>query len=280
MSRTTFVLKLIRKYATLQDRSCPYCGSRKSQCIGRKNVILQLRRCNQCDLMFRYPKNDRAESHGFYQKDYQQRTVTKLPTEDELENHIRTRFAKVGRDLAEHLSVIRELVPQGRVLDYGCSWGYCVFQFREAGYDAVGFEVSASRVEYGRTALRVDLSTDVDHFPDASFDLIYSAHVLEHVDEPASVFRDFQRLLKPGGKFFLFVPNCAGNSATRLQTQWGPMLGEKHVLALTPEFFQRNLTSHGFSLSFASSPYAQPPRQFEDNPDVTGDELLVVGQRT
>jgi hypothetical protein len=89
--------------------------------------------------MFRYPQDDDAENKGFYQNNYIQQTVTELPKKEELSAHIDKHFVKVGRDLTDHLKVIQALAPKGRVLDYGCSWGYCVHQFHGNGYDAAGF---------------------------------------------------------------------------------------------------------------------------------------------
>lgn len=229
--------------------------------------------------MFRYPKDDDAENKGFYQKSYNQLTVTELPKKEELPGHIATNFVKVGRDLTDHLKVIQAIAPRGRLLDYGCSWGYCVHQFRGNGYDAAGFEISQMRVDYGREMLGLDLVSDVKQLHDDSFDVIYSAHALEHIPNPAVSFRQFQRLLKPGGSLFVFVPNCAGEYARRLGVNWGPMINEKHVLALTAEFFHRNLSTYGFSTEFSSSPYLQSPQPFRDELVLDGEELLVVGKR-
>jgi hypothetical protein len=55
------------------------------------------------------------------------------------------------------------------------------------------------------------------------------------------------------------------------------MINEKHVLALTAEFFSKNLPGHGFSTEFSSSPYEKAPRAFEKDWDSRGEELLVVG---
>ena len=102
---------------------------------------------------------------------------------------------------------------------------------------------------------------------------------MEHIPNPAVCFRQFKRLLRPGGKLFTFVPNCAGEPARKLGVNWGPMINEKHVLALTPEFFDRNLTSYGFSVEVASSPYNLAPRKYKDGLLLDGEELLAIGTR-
>jgi len=103
--------------------------------------------------------------------------------------------------------------------------------------------------------------------------------VLEHIPDPAISFRTFQRLLAPGGKVFIYVPNSGGKEARELGIHWPPMVNEKHVLALTAEFFAKNLPGFGFHVRVASSPYSVPARPYEDSPDIDGEELLVVAER-
>jgi 2-polyprenyl-3-methyl-5-hydroxy-6-metoxy-1,4-benzoquinol methylase len=278
MSKSQFLMKTLVKYATLQSTSCPYCDCERTSIVQWKNGIWQLRQCAECSLNFRFPKDDPEENVSFYQKSYRQENVTDLPREEDISFHISDRFRSVGRDLTTHLGTMRAMVPAGRrILDYGCSWGYGVYQLSEAGYDATGFEISRPRVDYGQRTLHVNLTSDIDSLPSQGFDAIYSAHVLEHIPTPKIALTTFQRLLKPGGKLFLYVPNCSGDQAKRLGVKWGQMINEKHVLALTAEFFHKNLPEHGFSTEFSSSPYEKSPQAFPKNWDLSGEELLVVG---
>jgi 2-polyprenyl-3-methyl-5-hydroxy-6-metoxy-1,4-benzoquinol methylase len=277
MGKINFLVKTFGKYATLQSASCPYCNGDQTRIVEWKKGIWQLRQCQGCSLNFRFPKDNPRENVNFYQKRYRQENVTDLPRAEDLPRHISDRFKGFGRDMTTHLETVKKILPSGRVLDYGCSWGYGVYQFGQAGYQAVGFEISRPRVEYGRNTLKVDLTSDIATIASGQFDAIYSSHVLEHIPEPRAVLETFQRLLKPGGKLFLYVPNCSGDQARRLGVKWGPMIGEKHVLALTAEFFHLNLPRHGFSTEFSSSPYGGEPRPYGGGWDSMGEELLVVG---
>lgn len=44
-------------------------------------------------------------------------------------------------------------------------------------------------------------------FPDGSFDLIEAYHVLEHLDRPFAIMKEFHRILKPGGALRVRVPH-------------------------------------------------------------------------
>jgi 2-polyprenyl-3-methyl-5-hydroxy-6-metoxy-1,4-benzoquinol methylase len=44
--------------------------------------------------------------------------------------------------------------------------------------------------------------------PGKLFDVIVMGFILEHVDDPAFVLRHYRQFLKPGGKFYIAVPNA------------------------------------------------------------------------
>jgi len=51
---------------------------------------------------------------------------------------------------------------------------------------------------------------DLSRFADATFEEIYASHVLEHFaykDELAQVLREWHRVLKPGGRLYISVPD-------------------------------------------------------------------------
>lgn len=52
--------------------------------------------------------------------------------------------------------------------------------------------------------VQMDL-TDI-HYPDATFDVIYCSHVLEHIPDDRRAMREMFRVLKPGGWAILQVP--------------------------------------------------------------------------
>ena len=44
---------------------------------------------------------------------------------------------------------------------------------------------------------------------DRSLDFVFSSHVLEHLSEPERALKEWQRVLKPGGVLFLYLPHPA-----------------------------------------------------------------------
>ena len=95
---------------------------------------------------------------------------------------------------------------QSRVLDLGCGDGRSLdlFRRRDPSVDWAGIDIQdcpavRERTRSGGTFAVYD-GVDIP-FGSATFDLIYSKHVLEHVRRPAELLRSVRRALKPEGYY-------------------------------------------------------------------------------
>lgn len=109
-----------------------------------------------------------------------------------------------------HRGVAREqgydLAPPLRVLDYGCGAGNHVYDYRDAGFEAYGYEVRdylQLRRESDRQWFAFGPSVP---FPNEYFDFVFSFQVFEHVHDHGRVIAEIARLLKPGGASFHSFP--------------------------------------------------------------------------
>jgi SAM-dependent methyltransferase len=234
-----------------RDRGfCPYCESRLHRRLQRKKLLIEARKCEFCGLIFRWPCDDPARSRQFYEGAYNGQQATTLPeSENELRALAERHFRNSPYDRSHRVTIVQALIPTGRVLDFGCSWGYSLVQWRAAGYQAVGFECARDRARFGRERLGLDIRDEfstLESEPPASFDVIYADHVMEHLSLLRRPLDLFARLLRPGGILIFFVPNGGGMPARRLGTAWGALIGESHTVALTAEWCNRNLPAHGF----------------------------------
>ncbi len=55
--------------------------------------------------------------------------------------------------------------------------------------------------------IQADLNDPLASLPNSSFDVVVSTEVIEHLENPRAMIREFWRLLKPGGKVILTTPN-------------------------------------------------------------------------
>jgi SAM-dependent methyltransferase len=94
--------------------------------------------------------------------------------------------------------------PGMRILDGGA--GECPFRpwFKGAKYVAIDNAVGDESWDYSQLSAYADL-TELP-FADASFDAAINIVVLEHVAYPAKAIGEFRRVLRPGGRIFVAVP--------------------------------------------------------------------------
>ncbi len=115
-----------------------------------------------------------------------------------------------ARRTREFARVVRDAGRPGRLLDVGTGLGYFLRAATAAGWDAIGVDADPAVVAYARTRLAVDAragAVDAQRFPDGSFDLVTVWNVLDVVSEPRAVLAEIRRVLKPGGRVFVRVPN-------------------------------------------------------------------------
>jgi 2-polyprenyl-3-methyl-5-hydroxy-6-metoxy-1,4-benzoquinol methylase len=284
-AKLDYLARVVGHRARMQPRVCPYCGeARELRLLGRKRLIIEILRCQRCSLIFRYPLETARDNAERYQTIYDQAEVTMLPTDEEIARFVADGFPG-NSNFAPKLRAMTALIPSGRVLDFGCSWGYGVHQLRTSGFEATGFEISKPRARFGREKLGVpiiDNLAELEGRPAHSFDAIFSSHVIEHLPDLAASFDLFSRLLIPGGLLFAMLPNFTGIKARAgLFWRW---IGQDHPIAPTHEFLARALLEHGFaSAHFGSGPFDElliqrlRARDF-DALDTEGEELLIVGR--
>lgn len=101
------------------------------------------------------------------------------------------------------------LRPGERVLDAGCGRYMKVCQeLCDGGRQVFGIDMDSILETNNHIApfgVRGDL-TGLP-FPAESFDMVISRSVVEHLESPVKVFREFHRVLRPGGKLVLVTPN-------------------------------------------------------------------------
>ncbi len=119
-----------------------------------------------------------------------------------------------------------DLPSSSRVLDLGCAFGFGTRQLLPH-YRAYGHDLSAEYIARARRTMRGPVFThgaaDDVPYPDQSFDGMLLLDVLEHVPNEQSVVREVHRLLRPGGRLIVSVPNrgvLGGLDSLNLYHHW------------------------------------------------------------
>jgi len=98
---------------------------------------------------------------------------------------------------------------RGTILENGCGVGMYVEHLAALGGRVFGLEYDFERAaEAGLNSPGiVNAAGESLPYPGATFDLILSHEVLEHVADDRQAAREMLRVLKPGGRAVIFVPN-------------------------------------------------------------------------
>lgn len=89
-----------------------------------------------------------------------------------------------------------------RILDFGCGLGQNIFYMP----NAAGYDISKFGIEFCRKK-GINATTQLEDIPDESFDVVFSAHVLEHHPHPMTMLEEMYRKLKKGEKLILVIPH-------------------------------------------------------------------------
>jgi SAM-dependent methyltransferase len=124
---------------------------------------------------------------------------------------------------ARHIGFLsRDLVPGARVLDIGCGRGVLLGALADRGFEVHGVEISleAARGADPRAEIRIASKLADAGYEGSSFDEVIIWHVFEHMDDPRGTLEEVRRLLKPGGRVVIAVPNFGSAQARWTGAAW------------------------------------------------------------
>ena len=193
-------------------------------------------KCPNCGL---YQKGQ-PPTERLYEDEYHDGYLHSLPRK------IRTAQVRLGRAAG----YLPEPCPTPSVLDVGCSIGATVSAAARRGWDAHGVDVSQSAVDSCRSRSLNCVHYDGDKlpYPDQTFDMLTSWHVIEHVANVSEVLEDWYRVLKPGGVMVLETPDANCWKAKIRGAKYAKFWPAAHIYTFTPETLHPFATRTGFEI--------------------------------
>jgi len=125
----------------------------------------------------------------------------------------------------------------GALLDLGCSSGSFLQSLSGKNWDLYGIEMSAESAKKAqtRTGAEVFVGEILDaQFPSESFDVITCFDVFEHLYEPRRVMAKVFEWLKPGGIFYVLVPNVDSAEGRVFGGYWHGLELPRHLFHYSP----------------------------------------------
>jgi SAM-dependent methyltransferase len=160
----------------------------------------------------------------------------------------------VGRNVWKQQSLLDRL--QGfqqlnRILDVGCSAAFFLKLAKDRGWKVQGVEVAEWAATFSRKELGVPVFQGLLHaaqFPAGSFDVAFSSHVLEHVEQPKAFIEEMNRVLRPGGALVIIVPTQFRSPSFVLFRRWYGDGPPRHVSFFDRKSLTRLLEGCGFKV--------------------------------
>ena len=230
--------------------TCPWCGKpSENRFLRLKDYFLSqeefdIFECPNCGLLFTEPRPEPSEIGKYYLSDeyysHQQNKSGFIPRLYEWVKTFNLRN-KVKMAIGEK--------DTGKLLDIGCGVGDFLCQVQKHKWDVCGIEPSedAKNIAETRLGFRPLSPSDYSKLEDASFDVITLWHVLEHVDDLHFQTSEILRLLKPGGRLIIALPNYQSFDCQYFKDKWAAWDVPRHLNHFSPKTLQNLIVSLGFN---------------------------------
>lgn len=229
--------------------ACPVCDGTDREFVADCHDHLYgnagtftLARCRGCGLGMQVPMPSDEELAAYYPPDY--------PCHSWREPSGRWLTAVRWILLCDTSPLDPRFAVPGRMLDIGCGSGGAIAEFGRRGWRAVGVEPNPQAVEQGRRrGLDVVQGTlDDARFADAAFDYVRLDHSFEHMTNPTATLREIRRILRPGGRLFICVPEFGSTTRRWFGEYWWFLGLPVHAYQYSRDTLPRLLERAGFAV--------------------------------
>jgi SAM-dependent methyltransferase len=214
-----------------EEAACPLCGYDAWMPLFEAADPLEIHdglrflvaRCLHCGLCFTNPRPDPDSIRQFY------------PAEYSCYHGKPHRAAKSRSRTRDPIGAFLPIQGRGRLLDFGCGAGDFLQRMNALGWNVLGLDAAEAMIERIR---HLGLAAQTGSLPqpnwdDGSFEAITMWQALEHLHHPLEALRDAHRLLTPGGRLLVTVPNLDSLSSRSFGANWFGLDVPRHLTHFT-----------------------------------------------
>jgi SAM-dependent methyltransferase len=237
-----------------EEPDCLLCGGRRwaplleapDSARGGSGLWFAVVQCLDCGLCFTNPRPSATSISQFYPSAYRPHRAPRARRPKPWHIHWPSPWRGPRQDrqaLAWH--------GQGRLLDFGCGGGSFLQRMHRQGWQVTGVDVSPAAVGRVRNALGLRALLGSLPHPELrpeSFDVITMWHSLEHVHRPMTALDEAYKLLAPGGKLLVAVPNIASLPFRWFGAAWYGLDLPRHLTHFAPWTLHLMLENVGFNV--------------------------------
>ncbi len=119
-------------------------------------------------------------------------------------------FGKEGNN-ADQIIELLQVQPKDKILDIGCGPGTFLTDIRKKikNVECYGIDISDIPIKLSKDKALYMQVADMEYLPYKanSFNKLFSLGVVEHTPRTTKVLKEISRVMQPGGRIFLTVPN-------------------------------------------------------------------------
>ena len=236
--------------ALKEDRCCRICGSKDSRIQVELNSGSQYFCCSNCKLVYQHPLPAKPVLKGLYEKSEEsyfvdaEKGVDYIKGEPWLRGTARFYISLIKKHYRGDLR-------GSEVMDFGCATGVLLDELQRSGCGVKGIELSRWSTNYAKERFGLEIFNDDLfnlNFSEASFDIITSSHVIEHVTDPVMVLKRLGKWLKPNGLMVIATPDVDSIGARLFGWRWQYYLPDEHLCLFNEESVKQAVSSAGLEV--------------------------------
>ncbi len=237
--------------------SCPVCNSTDIHFALSANdhtvsgEQFEIWGCKSCTFRFTQHVPDMQSIGSYYQSEnYISHTDTSKGLINRIYHFVRRQTLARKHNLVGSFTGKKNAAEKKSILDIGAGTGAFVHYMQEHGWQPTGIEPDEGARQKAAGIHHVKLlpADHLNNMAEDSFHAITLWHVLEHVHALDDYLRRLKKIIKPGGRIFIAVPNYTCYDAAVYKGYWAAYDVPRHLYHFSPASMKQLLNKHQLSL--------------------------------
>ncbi|MES2372976.1 MAG: class I SAM-dependent methyltransferase [Bacteroidota bacterium] len=210
--------------------------------------VFEIWHCDDCTVRFTQRVPDAVSIGPYYQSaNYVSHSDTQKGLINRLYHKVRNHTLNSKRKLLQEVTG----KTSGNLLDVGAGTGAFSNTMKLAGWSVTALEPDDIARKKAMDKYGLELQSPENLFTQeaAHFDAITMWHVLEHVHDLHQYLEQFAKILRPGGKLVIAVPNYTSYDAKWYKENWAAYDVPRHLYHFSPKSMELLGNAKGFVLS-------------------------------